>query len=85
MPDERHDHVLLAFAALARCGSLPLGIVDLDRAGRRDIVGVTVRAPVEVWYFGVIALLGTDDDLDRFERRTTSRTTTDASGKNVNR
>jgi hypothetical protein len=68
VPAEHHDHVLLAFAALSRCRSLLLGTVELDRAGRHDILGVTVRALVEIWYFGVIALLGTDDDLEKLEQ-----------------
>jgi hypothetical protein len=68
VPIERHSHTLLAFAAVSRCRSLLLGTIELDRSGRSDILGVTVRALVEVWYFGVIALLGTDDDLVRFEQ-----------------
>lgn len=67
VPVERHDHVVLAMAAISRCRSLLLGAVALDRAGRADIVGVPVRALIELWYFGVIALLGDDDDLRRLE------------------
>jgi hypothetical protein len=44
-----------------------LGIIDLDKRGRADVVGVLVRALLEVWYFGVIALLGDKADLDRLE------------------
>jgi len=68
VPVERHLHVVMAMAALARCRSLLLGTVDLDRAGRSDIIGVTVRALLEVWYVGVITLLGTNDDLDLLEQ-----------------
>jgi hypothetical protein len=67
VPIERHDHVLLAMAAVSRCRSLLLGAVEVDRAGRSDILGVIVRALLEVWYFGVIALLGEQEDLDRLE------------------
>lgn len=65
---ERHDHVLLAMAAISRCRSLLLGTLELHRAGRRDILGVLVRSLLEAWYFGVIALLGDKADLDRLEK-----------------
>lgn len=64
-PAERHNHVLLAMAAISRCRSLLLGALELHRAERTDIVGVLVRALLEVWYFGVIGLLGNDSDLRR--------------------
>lgn len=65
VPAERRNHVLLAMAAISRCRSLLLGSLELHRAGRTDIIGVPVRALLEVWYFGVIALLGDDADLRR--------------------
>ncbi len=68
VPVERHNHVLLAMAAVSRCRSLLLGAFDLHGAGRSDIVGVPVRALLEVWYLGVIALLGDEGDLRRLEQ-----------------
>lgn len=65
VPVQRRYHALLAMAALSRCRSLLLGALELHRAGRRDIVGVPIRSLLEVWYFGVITLLGDDDDLRR--------------------
>lgn len=65
VPVERYSHVLLAMAAISRCRSLLLGARELHRAGGPDIVGVPVRALLEVWYFGVIALLGDSADLGR--------------------
>ncbi len=65
VPAERYSHVLLAMAAVSRCRSLLLGARELHRAERPDIVGVPVRALLEVWYFGVIALLGDGADLRR--------------------
>lgn len=62
---QRRSHAFLAMAALSRCRSLLLGALELHRAGRRDIVGVPIRALLEVWYVGVIALLGDDADLRR--------------------
>ena len=67
VPPERPAHALAAIAAVSRSRSLLLGIVDLDKRGRADVVGVLVRALLEVWYFGVIALLGTKADLARLE------------------
>lgn len=67
VPAERHTNVLSAMAAVSRCRSLLLGILDLDRAGRADLVGVLLRAELEAWYFGVIALLGDDADLERLK------------------
>jgi hypothetical protein len=64
-PIEQRARALTAMAAVARCRSLLLAIIDLDRAGRGDVVGVMVRALLEVWYFGVIVVLGTDDDFER--------------------
>lgn len=61
----RYNHMLNAYAALSRCRSLLLGAVALVEAGRADTVGVPIRALLEVFYFGVIALLGDDSDLDR--------------------
>lgn len=57
--------MLNAYAALSRCRSLLLGSVALVEAGRADTVGVPIRALLEVFYFGVIVLLGDDSDLDR--------------------
>lgn len=67
IPVERAVHALAAVASVSRCRSLLLGIVLQDQAGRADIVGVDLRALLESWYFGVIALLGTAADLDRLE------------------
>jgi hypothetical protein len=67
MPADRPAHALSAMAAVSRCRSLLLGVVELDEAGRADLVGVLARASLEVWYFGVIALLGDQADLDRLE------------------
>lgn len=68
MPLERQIHCRVALASIARGRSLLLGVLDLDRAGRADIVGVLTRSLLEVWYFGVLALLGEQRDLDRLEQ-----------------
>lgn len=67
VPIDRQRNILSAMAAVSRCRALLLGILQLDQAGRVDLVGVLLRALLEVWYFGVIALLGDDDDLKRLE------------------
>jgi hypothetical protein len=67
VPADRHAQALSAMAAVSRCRSLLLGTIALDRAGRGDLLGVPLRALLEVWYFGVIALLGEASDLDRLE------------------
>jgi len=67
VPLERHRHAVASMAALSRCRSLLLGVVELDKAGRGDLLGVLLRALLEAWYFGVIALLGDESDLDRLE------------------
>ena len=67
VPAEREVHVRSGMAALARCRALLIGIVTLDRAGRADVVGIALRAMLEAWYFGVIALLGDEGDLARLE------------------
>lgn len=54
-------------AAVSRCRSLLLGVVELDRVGRSDIIGVPLRALLEVWYFGILAVLGEDEDLESLE------------------
>ena len=66
-PVERERHCLIALAAVSRCRSLLLGILELDKAGRGDLLGILNRAVLEVWYFGVIGLLGDEADLDRLE------------------
>ncbi|MCU1355896.1 MAG: hypothetical protein JWM89_1314 [Acidimicrobiales bacterium] len=67
VPAERQTHCVTALAAVARARSLLIGTVALDEAGRADLLGITVRALLEVWYFGVVALLGDDADLQRLE------------------
>lgn len=67
VPVDRATHVRAAFTAVARCRALLIGIVDLDRSDRADIVGVLLRAMLEAWYFGVIVLLGDADDLERLD------------------
>lgn len=67
VPVERELHVRSALAALARCRALLISIAMLDRTGRADAVGVLLRAMLEAWYFGVICLLGDEDDLNRLE------------------
>ena len=67
VPAERQAHCVAGLAAVARSRSLLKGTVALDEAGRADLLGITVRALLEVWYFGVIALLGDDADLKRLE------------------
>lgn len=67
IPADREVHVRSGLAALARCRALLIGAVDLDRVGRADVVGVVLRAMLEAWYFGVIVLLGDEDDLKRLE------------------
>lgn len=67
VPIDRQRHGLAALAAVSRCRSLLIGIVELDRAGRADLVGVLLRALLEVWYFGVIALFGDESDLEKLE------------------
>lgn len=67
VPVDRAPHVRAAFTAVARCRALLIGIVDLDRADRADVVGVLLRAMLEAWYFGVIVLLGDEDDLERLD------------------
>jgi hypothetical protein len=67
IPEEREVHCLGALAALARIRALLLSIVHLDEVGRHDVVGLDLRAMLEVWYFGLISLLGTPEDLERLE------------------
>lgn len=67
VPVERHTHVVGAMAATARCGALLGGIVDLVEGDHSDTIGVQARAVLEMWFFGVITLLGDQSDLDRFE------------------
>lgn len=64
---DRFRHGLTSMAAVSRCRSLLLGVIRLDETGRADLVGVLLRALLEVWYFGVIALLGDASDLERLE------------------
>jgi hypothetical protein len=67
VPIERELHVRSALAALARGRALLIAVATLDRTGRGDAVGVLLRAMLEAWYFGVICLLGDDEDLIRLE------------------
>jgi hypothetical protein len=67
VPSERHSHMLAAMAATARCRALLCSIVHLAEVGRTDTLGLETRALLEVWYFGVITLLGEQVDLDRLE------------------
>lgn len=68
VPVERAEHCRAALASLARARALLQSALLLDMAGRADVVGLVNRALLEVWYFGVIALLGDEADLDRFEQ-----------------
>ena len=68
VPVERYVHQISGFAAVARCRALLLSVLILDDAGRADVIGVTLRALLEAWYFGVVATLGTDADIDKFDQ-----------------
>lgn len=67
VPFDRQSHGLAALASVSRCRSLLIGITELDKVGRADLVGVLLRALLDVWHFGVIALLGDESDLDKLE------------------
>lgn len=64
---DREVHVRAGITALARLRALLISVVAVDRAERPDVVGVVLRAMLEVWYFGVIVLLGDEDDLARLD------------------
>lgn len=65
--EDREIHVRAALAALARIRALLISLLAIERSGRPDVVGVILRTMLEVWYFGVIVLLGDDEDLTRLE------------------
>jgi hypothetical protein len=67
VPSDRHPQMLAAMAATARCRALLRSIVHLVEVGRADTVGIETRALLEMWYFGVLTLLGEQVDLDRLE------------------
>jgi hypothetical protein len=64
---DRPAQLIVSIAAVSRCRSLLLGVLELDDVGRTDLIGVLLRALLEVWYLGVIALLGDAADLALLE------------------
>lgn len=67
VPTERRTHIFAAMAATVRCRALLRSVVHLVEVGRTDTIGLETRALLEMWYFGVVTLLGDQVDLDRFE------------------